>query len=626
MKGDFSRSGIEHLKGYSGVLMQQGRVLLDADWNEQVAIVRHAIEIRTRDLLGLSGTPEGEDAPEGGFKISVSGGKLVVGTGHFYVDGLLCENTKPAPIVPSLGSQEDRATGPTTALVYLDIWEDHVTALENPQLRDPALGGVDTATRTQTLWQVALLPLAALSGKPPAADNQPDTHAPPGWKSFLAECARSACMSARIKDSDGGLANQLYRVEIHSVKPARFKWSRENGAIAFPIDLIELAATDQSGSAILNVRLLQLERDPRAITAGDMVEIEDALSGVGKAPTLLALVTEVDMQPGVGDHIGQMVAYLKLRAVASQAISLSARLSGNGDAGLKPDLHPVLRRWDRSEGSSGQEQLATAMPSLTVIEADRDYPIEHGLTVSFGEIEDLRPGDYWQLTTRTDQVVSSWPSRLPDGPAHHYAPLALIGRTATGWQVLKDLRRCFPSVPDLSAKLEKERERLDDAKKTIGSLHARIERMDADMAGLRALVEDLAQRLKQVRGQVEQEYIADAEITQWSVVSADPERAAHIERASESNPTLLIGVVAEVRERPGASGPTYRVVSYGRVYCRVKGAVKPGDLLVVSDLPGYACRAGVYVQPGTLLGKALAVVPPDDDGVSELIDAIVTLG
>jgi hypothetical protein len=37
MKGDFSRFTFRPSKGYTSVRMQQGRVSLDSDWNEQVA-------------------------------------------------------------------------------------------------------------------------------------------------------------------------------------------------------------------------------------------------------------------------------------------------------------------------------------------------------------------------------------------------------------------------------------------------------------------------------------------------------------------------------------------------------------------------------------------------------------
>ena len=41
MKGDFTRDTFDRTKHYSRVLMQQGRVTLDADWNEQTAILLH---------------------------------------------------------------------------------------------------------------------------------------------------------------------------------------------------------------------------------------------------------------------------------------------------------------------------------------------------------------------------------------------------------------------------------------------------------------------------------------------------------------------------------------------------------------------------------------------------------
>ncbi|MDT5294751.1 MAG: hypothetical protein QOJ76_1631 [Acidobacteriota bacterium] len=57
MKGDFTRLTFDPKKRYSGVLMQQGRVQLDADWNEQLDIIMHRIETETRDFIGMSGAP-----------------------------------------------------------------------------------------------------------------------------------------------------------------------------------------------------------------------------------------------------------------------------------------------------------------------------------------------------------------------------------------------------------------------------------------------------------------------------------------------------------------------------------------------------------------------------------------
>ena len=48
MKGDFSRLTFDPKKHYRRVLMQQGRVQVDADWNEQEAINQFRAEIEAR--------------------------------------------------------------------------------------------------------------------------------------------------------------------------------------------------------------------------------------------------------------------------------------------------------------------------------------------------------------------------------------------------------------------------------------------------------------------------------------------------------------------------------------------------------------------------------------------------
>ena len=78
MKGDFSRQTFDARKHYSGVLMQQGRVQTDADWNEQEAIQRRRTQIESRDVIGRCGAPE-DDA---GFAVAVSGSKLTLGAGR----------------------------------------------------------------------------------------------------------------------------------------------------------------------------------------------------------------------------------------------------------------------------------------------------------------------------------------------------------------------------------------------------------------------------------------------------------------------------------------------------------------------------------------------------------------
>lgn len=97
MKGDFTRSTFRREKHYSCVRMQQGRVQLDADWNEQADITRYRAERETADVVGCCGVP----AVVGGFKVDVVLGidDLIVSPGRIYVDGIMCELESPSAVI-----------------------------------------------------------------------------------------------------------------------------------------------------------------------------------------------------------------------------------------------------------------------------------------------------------------------------------------------------------------------------------------------------------------------------------------------------------------------------------------------------------------------------------------------
>ena len=99
MKADLSRATFDKSRRYRSVRMQQGRVQLDADFNEQQDILNHRLEIETRDSLGPVAVPI--DNP--GFGLTPAGKDLTISAGRLYVDGLLCEN----PVVASVAHQPD---------------------------------------------------------------------------------------------------------------------------------------------------------------------------------------------------------------------------------------------------------------------------------------------------------------------------------------------------------------------------------------------------------------------------------------------------------------------------------------------------------------------------------------
>src|SRR5215212_4050137 len=68
MRGDFSSLRSRQTKHYSSVRLQQGRPLIDGDWNLQVDIEAHRDQTTTRDVVGACGAP----VTGGGFEIGLT--------------------------------------------------------------------------------------------------------------------------------------------------------------------------------------------------------------------------------------------------------------------------------------------------------------------------------------------------------------------------------------------------------------------------------------------------------------------------------------------------------------------------------------------------------------------------
>ncbi len=89
-KGDFTRDTFDPFKHFSRILMQQGRVQLDADWNEQTDILLRYLRTLAADVIGPFGGP----ITGNGFHIASTQdtGNFSISSGHYYVDGILIEN------------------------------------------------------------------------------------------------------------------------------------------------------------------------------------------------------------------------------------------------------------------------------------------------------------------------------------------------------------------------------------------------------------------------------------------------------------------------------------------------------------------------------------------------------
>ncbi|MFA6262515.1 MAG: DUF6519 domain-containing protein, partial [Bacteroidia bacterium] len=454
MAGDFSRVRHHPFHDWAAVELKQGAVLLDADFNELVATVDRRLRALASDVLGRATVSQ--TTPEA-FQLSVVAGVLQLGRGRLYVDGLLAENhgAGAAAFDPLLAEPAFAGPLPITAqpympvplqppgggrcLVYLDVWEREVTALEDPSLLENAVG-VDTSTRLQTVWQARLLSEGVDGAS--ACDSSLGA-----WDALTAPSSGRLSSGTfdvppsvdpcELPPTGGyrGLENQLYRVEIHDPGPvgdggATFKWSRENASIGANVVNV-ISATE--------LELDSLGRDEvLGIAEGDWVEVLDDPREFSLAAGEMRRVQSADP--------------------ATRRITLSAALPAAMLPGSFPDAafagprHLRVKRWDQRgrvfrTGSQVPVQDLDAAGSGGVINVPgpgTTLLLENGVTVSFSTTgaPGFRAGDFWVFAARTaDASVEELVAAPPRGVHHHYTRLGFWD-VASG--VVTDCRTPWP--------------------------------------------------------------------------------------------------------------------------------------------------------------------------------------
>lgn len=421
MGGDYARFTFDASKGYSGVHEQQGRVTLDADFNEFEEILDRRGRAQMYDTVGPAVVPA---TTRSGFKIELAGEQITINPGRAYVDGITveCFGDRENTLTPdnALGGVHGgpldyekqpfryELNYPTLSapaanfvdLVYLDVWQREVTVAEDWDLREPALGGPDTATRVQTAWQVKILREVDLEAC--AADHSK-------WKSLVAPStgtlstttttpAKGVAGSCVVNPASGytRTENHLYRVEIHQTgkvgdkaNPVLFKWSRDNASLTARVEKI---TAHSSGSTI---EVSSTGPDSwRRFEKGHQIEflndgIEYAMRESGKGGEMVEVVE-------VNHATGEIIVNRDLTTVFQS----------------KPDSHPRIRLWETAP--------------LTAKTGKEKHGLENGIVITFGA-GTLHAGDYWVFAARaaTDKIEELH-NAPPRGILHHFAKLALI--------------------------------------------------------------------------------------------------------------------------------------------------------------------------------------------------------
>ncbi|HEU0003897.1 MAG TPA: DUF6519 domain-containing protein [Ktedonobacteraceae bacterium] len=636
MQGDFSRLTFDPRRHYRSVRMQQGRVQLDADWNEQIDILNYIFETQLKDMLGSSGASQ----LTAGFKIVIEnnddmtqhlsaldaqasrkqrepeGGsqalpEFSISAGRYYVDGVLCENEQDVPFSEQPYYPQARITSTLKdrCLVYLDVWQRHITAFEDASLREIALGGIDTTTRVQTIWQVKLLPIThehsheiLVRGGHVTYEEIVDL---PEWNGLVHRHEKKGKLAARHISNSTMLDNQLYRVEIHRVHDgkATFKWSRENASIVFDIEHILSYEKIEPDTAQCTLIVSDLGRDLTQLQKGDWVEfVNDETVLRGYTLPLYQVSNAPDATRREVTLVGQHAQILE--RLAQQDQGKAATL--------------LIRRWDHSRANAPENGTRSVEENIWL-------DLEHGIQVCFSGSSSYNVGDYWLLPARTLLNDVEWPcdvngplAQRARGIQHHYCPLALLHLRKQGWTVAKDLRRIFAPLPVLT-------ERTTHMK--------RPEEVKAEIIEEVQVVE---------RNVLYEECTSREKLGSGDLVSLIPGTNLQVTRANRENAKLIFGVVSGATEADGEQ--RYRVTVYGRARCKVVGAVEAGDLLTVAEKDGCATKTGSvreFFHAGSLVGKALHAYSPetsadaddilpnpateDDEAVPGMIDIMVTL-
>jgi hypothetical protein len=432
MPGDYSKFSFRRQRRVSAVGMQQGRVQLDADWNEQADVVHGRIRNLAQDVWGRSWV-SALTTPDA-FKLTPTAGPdLAIGAGRLYAHGLAPEifpgenpTWRKQPFLPI-----PEAVPMGMAIAYLDVFERELTWVEAPDILEKALHGVDTATRRQVAWQVKL----AAQAQATCGTDLDALFPPSAGRLTTRATATPASDDPCILPPTGGyrgLENRLYRIQVHVPGPvgtAKFKWSRENASIVSPVQGIRTSGTKSE------LQVLRIGRDAvLRFAPGDWVEVTDdwrELMGQSGDMARLESIDETTRTLFMDRVVPAPAAPIPF---ATTAADLAAR-------------HTRVIRWDQS---FEQHNNALDADGLMTTGAG-PIPLEDGVQAEFGVDPvggSMKVADCWSFEARTvDGSIRELTAAPPDGTRHVYVALAIVMAGAGGgFTVAPDCRNLVPTT------------------------------------------------------------------------------------------------------------------------------------------------------------------------------------
>ena len=454
MTADISRHSLRPAQKFTTVVRQQGRVPLDADETEADDLAALALRQMVAETICTRGSPDDGfsiGAPvvaNGALDFTIAAGTMYLGGARLASDGdqyagqpdwLTFPLDTPGPALPA---------GERTDLVWLAATEQTVTATEDAELLERALGGADTTARRRMMWRVRvrqdvpedcveafqeLVDEAFPGGTVDADGGEVFSNARLTVGFTLLEPLEDLCRPG-AQQGFLGARNETFRIQV--TQPGRFVWGRDNAAPLYRVQVGE----DDNGNR-RRITFLTLPRDefgwPLAGMTVELLRWGSLLDNGEKAAEPQGLLLRVGAGFDPADQTIEVLADVPLAWDAWFA-------TPQGQAAINPrdeqdvQAYFFLRVW--TGGGAG---------------AAVDHPMDVGNPVELGETgltatftTSGMSGDYWIVSARpnTPTLVTPWAlldGAAPTGPRRLIAPLALLDWDGPAAPEIIDCRHRF---------------------------------------------------------------------------------------------------------------------------------------------------------------------------------------
>ena len=448
MGSDRARVSYDPSRHWRGVINQQGRVTLEADWNEAAAIAAEDDRAQLVDVIGPAGTPDD------GYRITVDGsGDLTIQHGTMYVGGermVLDTDLDYAQQPDWIDTAGDPlqigaalSDGSGDEAVWLYLREQEVGAVEDPALLDIALGGPDTSERLRIVQRVVR-----------SSTDQ-------------ADCA-GALAALEQSWAEEGVTFDPATMRLESASALLVSFEQAPAA-ATPCEPVAQGGYLGAENQLIRVQVAAVDRKgtPTLVWGFDNAYFlyrltQTAVDNAGGTTTLTLKSAPVDSyhQPAKDQAVEVLQAAAEL--TPSDYIAATTGIVTTCASAYDPDKGTLVISTALDDDTLKSPLLFLRVWQDTVVAGGGPVPLgDTGIQVTLSSSTGVfHVGDYWQFAVRpgTPTAVSPvYPERIldtpqpPDGPRLWACPLAVIA-WADGTPTLTDCRNHFDNLVTLTGR------------------------------------------------------------------------------------------------------------------------------------------------------------------------------